>query len=272
MSIVGYDMPEMTVEEAIEWGKTLSFEKVWAGFMENRKQFAETDRKMAETDRKIAELTAQSQELKAEEAKRKEEEVKWKEKEAKWKEKEAKWKEEEAERKKELDRLTAENKRQFAETSRMIKELTKNVSGVNNTLGKWSEDMVAAQLWKKFNIFGYKFSKGGPRAKFCENNKIIAEVDVFLENGDFVMAVETKVELKPKDVDDHIERIKKVRQYMDRRNDKRIIIGAMAGAIVSDSARDYTLNNGLYVIKQSGESIALVEPPQDFSPRKWTAA
>ena len=212
-------MPEMTVEEAIEWGKTLSFEKVWAAFMENRKQFAETDRK-------IAELVAQSQVFRKEQA----------------------------------------------ETSRMIKELTKNVGGINHTLGKWSEEMVAAQLWEKFDVFGYEFTKGGPREKFRENKKIIAEVDVFLENGDFVMAVETKVELEPKDVDEHIERIKKVRQYMNRRNDNRIIVGAMAGAIVSDSARDYTLNKGLYVIKQSGESIALVKPPKDFKPRTWTAA
>jgi hypothetical protein len=31
-------MPEMTAEQAAEWGKTLSFEKVWAALMENREQ------------------------------------------------------------------------------------------------------------------------------------------------------------------------------------------------------------------------------------------
>jgi hypothetical protein len=48
-------MPEMTAEQAAEWGKTLNFEKVWAAFMENREQFKETDRKMMETDRKMME-------------------------------------------------------------------------------------------------------------------------------------------------------------------------------------------------------------------------
>jgi hypothetical protein len=27
-------MPEMTAEEAAEWGKSLSFEKIWAAFQE----------------------------------------------------------------------------------------------------------------------------------------------------------------------------------------------------------------------------------------------
>jgi uncharacterized coiled-coil protein SlyX len=43
----------MTAEEAAEWGKTLSFEKVWAAFVETDRRMAETDRKMAETDKRI---------------------------------------------------------------------------------------------------------------------------------------------------------------------------------------------------------------------------
>jgi hypothetical protein len=53
----------MTAEEAAEWGKSLSFEKVWAALMENREQFAETDRKFAETDRKFAESAKQLAQL-----------------------------------------------------------------------------------------------------------------------------------------------------------------------------------------------------------------
>jgi hypothetical protein len=52
----GKAMPEMTAEEAAEWGKTLSFEKVWAALMENRRQFRETDRKLAESAAQLAQL------------------------------------------------------------------------------------------------------------------------------------------------------------------------------------------------------------------------
>ena len=46
-------MGQMTAGEAAEWGKSLSFEKVWA-------MFAETDRKMAETERVLKETLTQT--------------------------------------------------------------------------------------------------------------------------------------------------------------------------------------------------------------------
>jgi hypothetical protein len=56
-------MPEMTAEQAAEWGKSLNFEKVWAALMENREQFKETDRKLAETDRIVKENARQLERL-----------------------------------------------------------------------------------------------------------------------------------------------------------------------------------------------------------------
>jgi flagellar biosynthesis GTPase FlhF len=60
----------MTAEEAAEWGKTLSFEKVWAVITENDRQMVEarveTERKMAETEKKIAETRAESEKIIAE--------------------------------------------------------------------------------------------------------------------------------------------------------------------------------------------------------------
>jgi hypothetical protein len=59
----GKIMGQMTAEQAAEWGKTLSFEKVWA-------MFAETDRKMAEsraeTERFLKESRAETDRIIAE--------------------------------------------------------------------------------------------------------------------------------------------------------------------------------------------------------------
>jgi predicted nuclease with TOPRIM domain len=49
-------MAAMTAQEALERGKNLDFEKVWA-------MFVETDRKFAETDRKFVEAAEQFQEI-----------------------------------------------------------------------------------------------------------------------------------------------------------------------------------------------------------------
>jgi hypothetical protein len=42
-------MVEMTAEQATEWGKTLTFEQVWAAIMRTDKQIAETRELVAST-------------------------------------------------------------------------------------------------------------------------------------------------------------------------------------------------------------------------------
>jgi hypothetical protein len=49
-------MPEMTAEQAAEWGKSLNFEKVWADLMKNRQQFKETGRRFAESAEQLTRL------------------------------------------------------------------------------------------------------------------------------------------------------------------------------------------------------------------------
>jgi hypothetical protein len=162
-----------------------------------------------------------------------------------------------------------ETDRKLMEAAEQIKELSKNIGGVNRSLGRWSEQMVAAKLWEKFDAFGYVFTKGAKNLKFLENRRVVAKADVFLENGEYVMPVETKTDLVIEDVNEHIDRINKIRLYMDKHKDKRIIVGAVAGAIVSDGVCKYAQKKGLYVLVQSGDAVVAADMPEDFSPRKW---
>ena len=154
-------------------------------------------------------------------------------------------------------------------TDKQIAELSKNIGGVNRSLGRWTEEMVAAQLWEKFDAFGYEFTKGSRNIKFRDGGQIIAEVDIFLENGDYAMPVEVKTDLIEEDIDDHLDRIGKIRLYMDKRGDKRLLVGAVAGAIVPESVCRYAQKKGLYVLVQSGDSVEVASSPQGFEVRKW---
>jgi hypothetical protein len=49
-------MPEMTTEEAAEWGKTLGFEKVWAALMENREQLARLEKTVKRVSKNVGGL------------------------------------------------------------------------------------------------------------------------------------------------------------------------------------------------------------------------
>jgi predicted AAA+ superfamily ATPase len=99
--------------------------------------------------------------------------------------------------------------------------------------------MVAASICEKINPFGYEFTECARNNRYWENGKRVAEVDCFLENGSFVMPAEVKTELTVDDVEEHLERIAKIRLIMDKRDDARIIVGAVAGAIVPENVCVY---------------------------------
>ncbi|MDR3172118.1 MAG: hypothetical protein LBU17_10930 [Treponema sp.] len=96
-------------------------------------------------------------------------------------------------------------------------------------------------------------------------------MDIFLENGDYAMLVEVKTSLTTGDVDKHLDRIAKIREYLENHGDKRILVGAVAGGIVPEKVRIYAEAKGLYVLVQSGESVTVTETPQTFKAMEWEA-
>jgi hypothetical protein len=256
-------------EKAREPQMGLNFEYVWAALLELHDIYKETAKKIealvessaeterllkensVETDKKIEALVESSAET---ERLLKESSVET-----------AKKIEALVESSAETERLLKENS---AETDKEIKALAKNIGGLSNSVGKLVEQMFSAQLWEKFDALGYEFTKGS-NAKFRENKQQIAEVDIFLENGEYAMPVEVKTQLREEDVNRHIQQIELIRGYMDRRGDKRQLVGAVAGGIVPDDVRRYAQRLGLYVLEQSGESVSIADAPDDFTVRVW---
>ncbi|MDR0683949.1 MAG: hypothetical protein LBF83_02325 [Spirochaetaceae bacterium] len=224
----------MTANEAAEAAKGLTFETVWAMFQETDRQIKEG---AEEARRRQAELS--------EEADRRHTELSEK-----------------------ADRRHAELEQEFKEIGRYIKKLSKNIGGINNSFGKWAESIFSAKLWEKFRDLGYTFTKGGPQ-KFFDGDVQVAQVDMLLENGDYALLLEVKSELTAEDVDEHLERIEKIRRELDKRGDKRKLLGAVAGMVTPDNVREYARKKGLYVLVQSGKSIEVCKNPAGFSPRVW---
>jgi predicted AAA+ superfamily ATPase len=132
-----------------------------------------------------------------------------------------------------------------------------------------AEHLVTPNIAEKFRALGYAFTRAGPDVEFFDRNgKALTEVDVWLENGDFVMAVEVKSRPRKRDVEDHVKRMGILRSYLDQRNDGRKLLGAIAGAIVTKELRDTIIEQGFYVIEQSGDTVK-IEPPTGFEPRIW---
>jgi len=211
--------------------------EIWAilrevaeGQKETRLQMQETDRQMQETDRKMQ----KTDRLIQENAKR-----------------------------------MAEHDRQMKEYDQRMKESDRKFGELSNRFGELAEHLVAPSILEKFNAMGFCFEEMSPNRRITDGaGKRIAEIDILLENDNTVMVVEVKSKPREEDVEKHINRMEVLRRRANARKDTRTLLGAIAGAIMTDDARDSILANGFYVIEQTGDTV-MINIPEDFKPRQW---
>jgi hypothetical protein len=79
------------------------------------------------------------------------------------------------------------------------------------------------------------------------------------------------VELKPTAelVDYHVRRMEFLHSHAVRIDGKPKYIGAIAGAVISESVRAYALTAGFYVLEQTGdETMKIIVPPEGHA-KEW---
>ena len=166
--------------------------------------------------------------------------------------------------------MCAESDRKWKETDRFMKRLGKQMGDLHRSFGEMAEHLVVPSIADRFNEIGYHFSRvmpGGERI-LDEQKKIRTEVDILLENDDSIVAIEVKARVGLKDIGHHARRLEILREDRDKLNDRRIIRGAIAGAIFGSTEKEATLEAGMYVLSQSGDTMKL-EVPEGFVPREW---
>ncbi|MDR2471330.1 MAG: hypothetical protein LBD09_04395 [Treponema sp.] len=161
---------------------------------------------------------------------------------------------------KETARQIKETDLQMQETDRQIKEYNRRFGDFTNRFGEIVEYMVAPNLRDKFRDLGLVFEEANRRRIENRQYNIYLEIDIMLENGDKALLVETKTKPRTEHVNEHIERLEKMRTYADLRGDKRIFLGAVAGVVMTKHIKAYILKKGLYAIEPSGETFAITSP------------
>jgi hypothetical protein len=153
---------------------------------------------------------------------------------------------------------------------RQLEENARQLGYLNNRFGELAEHLVAPNIKEKFNALGFSFSRSALDVELTDpfTKRTLAEIDILLENGDIVIAVEVKSKPREKDIDEHIERMALLRRSADSHNDTRKYRGAIAGAIMSESVKNYALKAGFYIIEQTGDTVR-IDIPEGFTPRDW---
>ena len=239
-------------------------EEIWAILRETAQQQRENELRWKEG---IARREAEEAKRGEEEAKRREEEAKRHEEEAKRREEEAKRREEEAKRGEMLDLRLDKIMELWDKADRQLKATKEEVGGMSNTFGEVVEHLVVPGVEERFGDLGFCFNQVSPRRKVKDADGRLL-VDLLLENSDTIVVVEVKAKPSKKDIARQKEKIETLRKFLHGNNDRRRILGAMAGAVFGTEQRQEALRSGLYVMVQTGDTMRM-EIPEDFKPWEW---
>ncbi|MDR2693492.1 MAG: hypothetical protein LBB74_04670, partial [Chitinispirillales bacterium] len=133
-----------------------------------------------------------------------------------------------------------------------------------NSLGKVTELVLLPGLMENLNSqFGYQFDNISPNKIFTAGGKQYAEVDLFLENGDAVMAVEAKTVATKDEVIKHVSRIVRLREHETKAGlTGKTIYAAMAGITFDADARELARASGMYLVElDHSNALITIEPP-----------
>jgi hypothetical protein len=175
-----------------------------------------------------------------------------------------------AEYHKETERLQKEAAAQQRKTDRVLEDLGKPMGGLHRSFGEMAEHLVAPGIVDRFNEMGFHIEQAATHGMriFDEKREVKAEIDLFMGNEDYIIAVEVKAQLGEKDIEKHQRRLEILREHANKTGDRRKILGGIAVAILREGDKQKILDAGFYVIVQSGDTMKL-DVPEGFAPREW---
>lgn len=262
----------------------IRFEQEAQNRLEERRLLQEEFKQRAEEAKEEARLRAEREsKLRAEEAKeeakkraeREAEEAKLRVEEARLRaEREAEETKKRTEREAEQARLRAEREAE-AKASRMdfdkrMKELSKQLGGHANRLGEFVQEMVKPAVVRLFQERGLPVHQVLPNmeGKSKDNQpQVEIEVDLVVVNTQVLIAVECKSHLTQEAVDEHLERLTLFKRCFPQFANY-VVLGAVAGMVMSKEVSRYAHKNGLFVLAQSGSSIE-IRNPSGFDAKEW---
>ena len=167
---------------------------------------------------------------------------------------------------KETDKQIQEMVREAKATSKEVKAVTTSVGRLGNRLGEFVEEAVRPAAVRLFQQCGIDVHEVQQNISVKRDGEAL-EIDLLVVNDLDTVAIECKSNLSIDDVNEHLERLAKIKRMIPRYKAHRIL-GAVAGMVIPDNVAAYAIKKGLYVIAQNGGHLDLANPAV-FVPKTW---
>jgi Holliday junction resolvase-like predicted endonuclease len=174
----------------------------------------------------------------------------------------------------EIKALFAETNRKFQDTDRKFQDTDRKLDKRFNELyglfssqwGRLVESLAGSELVRTFEKRGIKIKQTAQRLKGGHKGQRF-EFDIIARNGTEVVVVEVKTMLKSKHIQKFVDKMGSFKTWVKRYTPNNVY-GAVAFLQADAGAEQMAENKGLFVIRATGDSAAIVNKA-DFVPRTF---
>ncbi|MFN4859953.1 MAG: DUF3782 domain-containing protein [Pseudanabaena sp.] len=158
------------------------------------------------------------------------------------------------------------SEQEMAELKKIVAQTNKQVGGITSCWGEFVENLVRPAAVRMFREKGIEVHFTALRVEAQDENGSI-EIDVLAENTNEVVAIEVKSHLEVRDVKRFLITLDRFKQALPKYQSYKLY-GAIAGIKVDERADEYATQEGLFLIKPSGDTVAIVND-QSFVAKTW---
>ena len=166
----------------------------------------------------------------------------------------------------EADRRSAEAALSMAKLERTVERTSKAVDALTTRWGRFVEELVEPAVLRLFQAKGIDVKEVHPRIR-TKRQGIAMEIDILVVDDTELVLVECKSRLSKDDVDEFIEKLNRFKDAFPHYKNYQAY-GAVAGIEINEGIDRYAYRKGLFVIKPSGEGVAIAND-DDFKPATW---
>ena len=206
----------------------------------------------AEADRKFAASKEEDERRKAEDERRKAEDERRKA--------------EDERRKQEADRTMEELKQGIAKLEKTVERTSKAVDSLTTRWGRFVEELVEPAVIKLFQAKGIDVKEVYPRAR-SKRYATPMEIDILAVDETELVLVECTSRLSKDDVDEFLEKLPQFKLAFPHFQNFKAY-GAVAGIEINEGIDRYAYKKGLFVIKPSGDTVAIIND-DSFKAATW---
>ena len=178
---------------------------------------------------------------------------------------------EERQRAYEEHRLVAEQemsalRASIAKTEKLVEQTNKQVGGLTSRWGEFVENLIKPAAARIFREQGIDVHYTAMRVR-GDDDRGSMEIDILVENGNEIVAIEVKSHLEVRNVKRFLEVLARFKEAFPKYQNYKLY-GAVAGIKIDEKADEYATQEGLFLIEPAGDSV-IISNSRNLERRVW---